>query len=101
MTCPVCEGKREVTGILVPGAFRDDPSGQTWATVYCPNDCHRGTVPAMPAQAETGAARRGSCAKCGGLPAEHRYLMGDGPWCACGDGGCECDGYVAEQGAAG
>ena len=51
------------------------------------------------AQHETGAPRRGPCAKCGGLPAEHRYRMGDGPWCACGDGGCECDGYVAEQGA--
>ena len=59
MTCPVCEGKREVTGILVPGAFRDDPSGQTWATIYCPNDCHRGTVPAMP------KAQEGLCVFCG------------------------------------
>ena len=47
-TCPVCNGEQVVTGVLVPGAFTDDPSGQTKATVYCPNDCHRGTVPAMP-----------------------------------------------------
>ena len=58
-TCPVCQGKREVTGVLVPGAFTDDPSGQTKATVYCPNDCHRGTVPpAMPqAQPDTALLR--------------------------------------------
>ena len=61
MTCPVCDGDQVVTGVLTPGAFTDDPSGQTWATIYCPNSCHRGTVPAgpqahlaaMPAQPDT------------------------------------------------
>lgn len=38
------------------------------------------------------------CAKCGGRPAEHRYRMGDGEWCVCNES-CECDGYVAEEGA--
>ena len=66
---------------------------------FVPDDCPFCRGRAAIAQAETGAAKHRPCAKCGGLPAEHRYLMGDGPWCACGDGGCECDGYVAEQGA--
>ena len=65
----------------------------------CWKECREAS--AAIAQTEQGAAERAPCAKCGGLPAEHRYRMGDGPWCACGDGGCECDGYVAEQGAAG
>lgn len=44
------------------------------------------------------AASRRPCVKCGGRPAEHRYLMGKGEWCECMED-CTCDGYVAEEGA--
>ena len=60
----------------------------------------RAVTRAAIAQAEQGAARRGPCANCGGQPAEHRARLGDGAWCACSED-CQCDGYVAETGAAG
>ena len=80
--------------------FADDPCGRYSCKNYYPNKEHlcRGCqLRAAIAVAEE-APQRPACAKCGGRPAEHRYRMGDGEWCVCNEG-CECDGYVTEEGA--